>query len=185
FALLPGEERDELAALHAAVSSDWGPRDAYERHWVMELVGSLWRQDRLRGLELATLTAAATESPPAEATVRRLGTYARYGARIDKDIGRALQALRVLRKRPDAWIEELQDGTSEPGAAMPNFTNEIAPCTSEPDVHEPTREYHARTFEPDAANGNLAACTAEPEPPALNRQQRRRLAALARRRRAA
>ena len=31
FALLPGEDRDEFAALHAAVTSDWGPRDAYER----------------------------------------------------------------------------------------------------------------------------------------------------------
>jgi hypothetical protein len=30
FALLPGEDQDEFAALHAAVTSDWGPRDAYE-----------------------------------------------------------------------------------------------------------------------------------------------------------
>jgi hypothetical protein len=39
---------DEFAALYAAVTSDWGPRDAYERRWVMELVTSMWRQDRLR-----------------------------------------------------------------------------------------------------------------------------------------
>ncbi|MGD9508082.1 MAG: hypothetical protein AB7I59_02865 [Geminicoccaceae bacterium] len=192
FALLPGEDRDELADLHAAVTSDWGPRDAYERRWVMELVTSMWRQDRLRGLELATLTAAAAESPPSEATVRRLGTYARYGARIDKDIGRALQALRVLRRRPDEWLEEERGGTSEPGepdAATPNFTNELSPCTFEPENPEPQEEKYtnelARTLEPDAANGNVEPCTAEPEPPALNRHQRRRLAALARRRRAA
>ena len=39
---------------------------------------------------------------------------ARYGARIDKDIGRALQALRTLRNFPDAWIDEWRHGTSAP-----------------------------------------------------------------------
>ena len=95
--VLPDQDREEFARLHASVTSDWGPRDAYERRWVMELVTSMWRQDRLRGLELAALGAATAESPPTEATVRKLATFARYGARIDKDIGRALQALRVLR----------------------------------------------------------------------------------------
>src|SRR3954453_6237347 len=102
FALLPGEYREEFTALHAAVAADWRPRDAYERRWVKELVTAMWRQDRLHALELAALTAAAAESPPSEATMQRLLTFARYGARIDKDIGRALQALRVLRDRPDA-----------------------------------------------------------------------------------
>ena len=151
-------------------------------------------KDRLRGLELATLSAAAIESsPPSEATVRKLATYARYGARIDKDIGRALQALRVLRKRPDAWIEEEREFTSEPGepdTPARDFTNEMSSCTFEPGGHEPqeancTIELAARTSEPEPANGNLAPCTSEPEPPALNRHQRRRLAALARKRRAA
>ncbi|MGD9512074.1 MAG: hypothetical protein AB7I59_31115, partial [Geminicoccaceae bacterium] len=88
--------------------------------------------------------------------------------------------------------EELQDGTSEPGepdAPIRNFTNEPAPCTFEPESREPQEEEYtnelARTFEPEPANGNLAPCTAEPGPRTLNRQQRRRLAALARRRRAA
>ena len=127
FALLPGEDRAQLSDLHAAVTSDWGPRDAYERRWVMELVACLLRQERLRALELATLTAAAAASPPAEATVKQLLAFARYGARIDKDIGRALQALRVLRDRPDAWIDELRNGTEEPDAPKPQqqiFTNE-------------------------------------------------------------
>ncbi|MGD9509085.1 MAG: hypothetical protein AB7I59_23735 [Geminicoccaceae bacterium] len=187
-----GEDREAFAELHAAVTCDRDPRDAYERHWVMELVGSLWRQDRLRGLELATLTAAAAESPPAEATVRKLGTYARYGARIERDIGRALQALGVLRKRPDAWIEELQDDTSEPGEAeapMRKFTNELSPCTFEPESPEPQEVKYtnelARTFEPEPVNDDRAARTAEPGPPARNRHERRRRAALARRRRAA
>jgi hypothetical protein len=130
FALLPGEDREELAGLHAAVTADWGPRDAYEHRWVMELVAAMWRQDRLRGLELATLGAAAAESPPSEAMVKKLATFARYGARIDKDIGRALQALRVLRNRPDAWIDELRNGTPEPETAIapPSRTREPEPA---------------------------------------------------------
>ena len=102
FALLPGEDREAFAELHAAVTADWRPRDAYERRWVMELVTAMWRQDRLHGLEITALTAAAAESPPSDASLKKLLTFARYGARIDKDIGRALQALRVLRDRPDA-----------------------------------------------------------------------------------
>ena len=169
FALLPGEDRDEFAELHAAVTSDWGPRDAYERRWVMELVTSMWRQDRLRGLELAVLDAAASESPPSEATVKKLATFARYGARIDKDMATALQALRALRKRPDAWLEELQDDTCEPGdaeALTRNFTNELSP----------------RTLEPKPANANEANGTSESEPPPALNRQRRALAAMARKR---
>ncbi len=162
FALLPSEDRAAFAEMHAAVTADWGPRDAYEQRWVMELVASLWRQDRLRGLELATLGAAAAESPPSEATVRKLATFARYGARIEKDIGRALQALRVLRDRPDAWIDASQNGTPEPETAM------ASPRTREPEPRVvPTG---ARTPEPEAGD----------PPPPLNRHQRRRLEALAR-----
>jgi hypothetical protein len=72
FSLLPGEDREEFTALHAAVTADWCPRDAYERRWVVELVTSMWRQDRLHALELATLDAAAAESAPSEATLKKL-----------------------------------------------------------------------------------------------------------------
>ena len=189
FPLLPSADRDEFAKLHVAVTADWGPRDAYERRWVMELATSMWRQDRLRGLELATLTAAAAESPTSEATIKKLATFARYGARIDKDIGRALQALRVLRNRPDAWIDELQDGTYEPGELEPqqqNRANDLPACTFEPKLQEPhdaecTIEFALRALEPGRANANLASDTPEPDPaPALSRQQ---LEALAHKRR--
>jgi hypothetical protein len=177
FALLPGEDRDAFAELHAAVTADWGPRDAYERRWVMELVASMWRQDRLRCLEIATLTAAAAESPPTEATVKKLTTFARYGARIDKDIGRALQALRTLRNRPDAWIDERRHDTPEPEPAEPPERGKDAgsPCTPEPGI----RQSHG-------TNGRIDPAVRTPEPePALNRHQRRRLEALARKRHAA
>ena len=48
-----------------------------------------------------------------------------------------------------------------------------------------TIEFAARTPEPEPANAHLQTRTAEPDPPALNRHQRRRLAALTRKRRAA
>ena len=83
----------------------------------MELVTAYWRQDRLRGLELAALTAATDEGAPTEATLKRLTTFARYGARIDKDIAKALQALRALRNRPDDWLDAPQECTCEPEPA--------------------------------------------------------------------
>ena len=173
FALLPGEDRDAYTELHAAVTADWRPRDAYERRWVMELVAAMWRQDRLHGLEIAALTAAAAESPPSEATVKKLLTFARYGARIDKDIGRALQALRVLRDRPDACIGQAPDGTCEPAVAAPleqNRTNETLPRTAEPEPATPA---------PTMGSIQSASSTREPAP-RLNRHQRRTLAALRR-----
>ena len=96
FALLPGEDAEELDLLRRPSTADWRPRDAYERHWAAELVAAMWRQQRLRRLELAALAAAAGEHPPTEASLKRLLTFARYGARIDKDIAKALRALRVL-----------------------------------------------------------------------------------------
>ncbi len=158
FALLPGEDADEFAQLHAAVTADWAPRDAYERRWVRELVAAMWRQERLRGLELATLAAAEQESPPTEATVKRLLTFARYGARIDKDMTMALRALRVLRDRPDAHIAETQECTSEPeerATQTRNRTNELSTAhirtrarTRQRKLHERIRRAHVRTRAP-------------------------------------
>ena len=178
FALLPGEDADEFAQLHAAVTADWSPRDAYERRWVRELVAALWRQDRLRGLELATLAAAEQEHPPTEATVKRLLTFARYGARIDKDMTMALRALRVLRDRPDAHIAETQECTSEPKPASPE--PDAAPPRARPNPSQrPSHELPAaRTSEPERP----ALATRPASPPApLNRHERRRLKALERR----
>jgi hypothetical protein len=61
------------------------------------------------------MAAAEQKSPPSEASVKELLAFARYGARIDKDISRTLQTLRVLRDRPDAWIDELRERTLNRG----------------------------------------------------------------------
>jgi hypothetical protein len=172
FALLPGEDADELARLHAAVTADWAPRDACERHWVRELVAALWRQARLRGLELAALDAAAGERPPSEASLKRLLTFARYGARVDKDLATALRALRALRdRRPDAHVTEPPERTSEhdaPATQAQIRTNDVLSPTAEP----------PRTSEPEPTP--TLPAPAAPAMPPLNRNQRRRLEALER-----
>ena len=182
FALLPDGDTDEFAQLHAAVTADWSLRDAYERRWVRELVAALWRQERLRGLELATLAAAEQEGPPTEATVKRLLTFARYGARIDKDMTTALRALRVLRDRPDAAIAEAQECTSEPRPASSESMSAASPArTSEPKPASPEpRNASAPARTPDPERPTLATRPASPPAP-LNRHERRRLKALERR----
>ena len=66
FSLLPGEDADALAALRCCVEADWRPRDAYEAHWVNELVASMWRANRLRRLEIELL-----DAPPLPTRRRR------------------------------------------------------------------------------------------------------------------
>ena len=163
FCLLPGEDGAELALLERAVAADWRPRDALERHWACELVTALWRQQRLRRLELTALAAADAEEVVSEASLQRLQTLGRYGARLDGDIGRALRALRALQSRAGA---EAPPRTAEPEPApvaarpAPLLTPRTAPRMSEPE----------RT---------PAAVPKAPAPPA-NRHERRRLEALAR-----
>ncbi|MFZ1428328.1 MAG: hypothetical protein WAS21_16325, partial [Geminicoccaceae bacterium] len=144
-----------LTLLERAVDADWHPRDAFERHWASELVAAMWRQQRLRRLELKALATADTEEVISEASLKRLQTLGRYGSRIDADIGRALRALRVLKNRATTDLAE-------------------APRTSEP---EPARTV-TRTA---PAVTPLRMCEPEPAPlPVLNRHERRRQEALAR-----
>ncbi|MFL5334078.1 MAG: hypothetical protein ACJ8H8_13070 [Geminicoccaceae bacterium] len=171
LALLPGEDRDEFERLRLAVAADWRPRDAYERHWIKELVAAMWRQDRLRGLELAALLAAERQRLPSEASLKRLLTFARYGARIDKDIGRALDALRVLKRRADNDLAEVPERRSEPRPRRDEALAELpSGRTTEPRQADGAAP---RTREPDLA--------AVPPPASMNRHERRRLEALERR----
>ena len=128
----------------------------------MELVTAYWRQDRLRGLELAALTAAADERPPTEATLKRLVTFARYGARIDKDIAKALQALRALRNRPDDWLDEPQERTFEPEPAAATVIADPPPPPPAPPLAAARTHIAARTSEPEGVT--IASCRSEPGP---------------------
>lgn len=157
FCLLPGEDGEELTLLERAVAADWHPRDAFERHWAAELVAAMWRQQRLRRLELKALATADAEDEISEVSLKRLQTLGRYGARIDADIGRALRALRVLKDRATADLAEAPPCRSEPKASTAPPIVPPAPCTREPE------------------NPDLSF----PMPP-LNRHERRRREALQR-----
>ncbi|MFZ1430345.1 MAG: hypothetical protein WAS21_26670, partial [Geminicoccaceae bacterium] len=119
FCLLPGEDGAELSLLERAVAADWHPRDAFERHWASELVAAMWRQQRLRRLELKALATADAEETISESSLKRLQTLGRYGSRIDADIGRALRALRVLKRRAATDLAESPARTFEPERAPP------------------------------------------------------------------
>ena len=182
FALLPGEDAEELDLLRAAVAADWRPRDAYERHWVAELVAAMWRQQRLRGLEFAALDAAEAEQP---------------ALRGQPEAPAHLRPLRRPdRQGPGPGPPRPPRAQGAPGG-RPRRGQAAPPCTPEPDDVEPrkrncTNEFrtHARAagahaVEPEApggaaASGSPHACA--PEPPrhrrlaALTRQARRRAA---------
>ncbi len=167
FCLLPGEDGEELARLERAVDADWHPRDAFERHWTSELVAGMWRQQRLRRLELKALATADAEDTISEASLKRLQTLGRYGSRLDTDMGRALRALRVLKNRPNQDLAT-EDRATEDRAETPSRTSEPKSATPPPATPTPPR-----TFEPNYPE------TACPIPP-LNRHERRRRDALAR-----
>ena len=57
---------------------------------------------------------AAQEQPPSEASLKRLLTFARYGARIDKELAQALRALRALKARDTPSRAEAAARTPEP-----------------------------------------------------------------------
>ena len=96
------------------------------------------------------------EHPPTEASLKRLLTFARYGARIDKELAQALRALRVLKARPAASLAE------------------SAACTREPEQRQsragapaPDAAAHARTRAAGTGGGQPAPdpCHEAPEPP--------------------
>ena len=163
-----------LAALRAAIVARHRPRGEAERRCVDELVSLAWRQRRLLDLEAAAQTGLVTSASgprrPSAATLRR------YRARLALAARRAEEELAHLRRvRPHAA------GTNEPTATP--CTNEILPGTNEP---TPVAAGAMRPLpggvRPKYTN-EFAAGTNEPTAPArqLNRHQRRRLAALARR----
>jgi hypothetical protein len=163
FCLLPGENGEELALLERAVAADWHPRDAFERHWAAELVAAMWRQQRLRRLELKALATADAEEVISDASLKRLQTLGRYGSRLDADIGRALRALRVLKNRATTDLAESPQRTFEPERAAPPPTMPTAPCTFEPEDPElacstlPLNRHERRRREALARKGRLAA----------------------------
>lgn len=168
FFLLADEDPAEFERHEAAWLVAWAPRDLLERHAAEAAIRCLWREeraDRLEALVLNDLFAAGRLVDPAEAEAAKtaafksLSTLLRYRARIEREREQAMQALDALRQRRAA-----RAATPRPGEL------------------EATRPAATATPAELPFVAPRVALRTEPEPPALNRHQRRALAAMDRRR---
>jgi hypothetical protein len=163
FRLLDGEDAARFEALRADLRARHAPLGEAEAHWCDELARAAWRQRRLFALEDAAMVTPLLPGEGAAEPDRlpSLATLARYRARIERDTRLAREQLEALK------------------AARPRM-----PRAAHPDV---LRWMLARAEEEQRTAPAAESGTPEPEPrpaPAtrpLNRQQRRRLAALQRR----
>ena len=173
FFLLPDEDPAEFQAHEAMWLAVWTPRDLHEHEATACAIRVMWREIRADRLEAQVLTdlfaageiADEAERQAAKATAfKALGTLLRYRSRIEREHDRAMQALESLRQRRPARNPARP---SEPEPAPPVAASAPSPATT--DLPKPV---------PVAA----APVQHEPEPPhALNRHQRRALAAISRR----
>lgn len=178
FFLLPDEDAAAYASFEATWLATLDPHDLPERDAALDAIRALWRQmraDRLEALILADLFAANGIEDESERRLakregmRALSTLIRYRNRLQREHDQALARLDVLRARPDPT--EPAPGTSEPDATAPASTT-LLTGRQPPAPPLPVRP-------PQAGSGT--AVPSEPDvPPRLNRQQRRALAAQAR-----
>ena len=156
FALLPGEDRTSSPSCTPAVTADWGPRDAFERRWVEELVAALggrtgcagwsWRPWRRRGG-----AAARRGDHEAPAHLRPLRRPDRQGHRPRAPApcgpcataptpGSTNSGTHARTRGRCAANAKLHERTvslhvrTRAGTANENFTNELPARTSEPDA---------------------------------------------------
>ncbi len=179
FFLLPDEDPAEFQAHEAMWLAEWSPRDLHEHEAAACAIRAMWREiraDRLEAQVLTDLFAAGTiadeaERQAAKATAfKALGTLLRYRSRIEREHDRAMAALESLRQR-------------RPARSAPRPSEPDAPATRPPSVAtsalvSPT----SPTLVTTGTKPPAAPVQHEPEPPpALNRHQRRALAAMSRR----
>jgi hypothetical protein len=167
FRLLPGEDAAAYGRLRAALLARHAPADAAEEHWVEELAFAAWRLRRLRALDAADGTSEpepqARAEPDEAARLPSLATLARYRGRVERDRRQALQALESL------------------CASRPRLPATVASAT--PSQLRWLADRAERTAEPEhPAQAEPERPAPAPAAPPLNRQQRRRLAALERQR---
>jgi hypothetical protein len=181
FFLLSDEDPDAFAAFSREVLAALSPTDDLQHRLARQAVQAMWREaraDRLEAVILKDLFAADALEDRSEAALRRekamrsLGTLLRYRARIERERARALQALATLRGRTPAAPACM----SEP---KPAASSSLARAARE---GEGGGLASPRTPQPAAPPSPLRASfgTSEPKAHALNRHERRRLAALER-----
>ena len=159
FFLLPDEDPEEFAAHEAEWLATWRPRDQAEREAALAAVRAMWREirgDRLEAQVLTGLVAAGKIADAAERAAARAAALRELAMllRYQARIARELRAAR-------AALDELRQRRL------------VAPRPDEPEPR-PAAAVTAAPIPPKPAR-------TEPEP-ALNRHQRRALAALTRRR---
>lgn len=158
FFLLPDEDADEFATHEAECLSVWRPRDHAEREAAQAAIRAMWREvrgDRLEVQVLTRLFAAERLEDAAERESARAAAFRELGMllRYQARIARELQAAM-------ATLDQLRQRRLADPAKQP---------------HEPEGAY------PAAVTPAPTPPRSEPEP-ALNRHQRRALAAMARQR---
>ena len=187
FALLPDEDAAAWAAVLAGYVARLRAADAAENGCVERLAACDWREDRLERLEAETLFAGCGNTSEPDPRLGWSRTLPRYAAAIRRDRKEALEQLSMLRaSRPrlpasptaaDAarlrWMADQVDAQLVAAPPTPaNDTPEPEPVPVEAAEAAPLPANDV-TPEPEVR--------AEPARPALNREQRRRLAAVARR----
>ena len=179
FFLLADEDPAEFAKHEALWLAAWQPRDHHEQEAAMAAICCLWREERADQLEAVVLNdlftaeeiADTAERDAAKATAfKALGTLLRYRARIEREHRQAMAALETLRQRRPARSTE--PTRAQPGRSASTPTTAIKTMAASA----------ARPDEPEPANTPVPpkALPSEPEPRALNRHQRRTLAAIER-----
>ena len=187
FFLLPDEDAAEFRRHEAMWLAVWSPRDLHEHQAAEAAIRAMWREsraDRLEAQVLGDLFAAGELPDPAEADAAKtaafkaLNSLLRYRGRIERDHRQAMQALDDLRQRRLARTPAPRPSEPEkamPAAAPTEPSSAGAPrVATVPSISAPPTDATA----PPSTN----AKPGEPEPArALNRHQRRALAAMARR----
>jgi hypothetical protein len=192
FFLLADEDPAEFHRHEALWLAAWSPRDLHEHQAAEAAIRATWREaraDRLEAQALGDLFAADRIADEAEreaakaAALRALGALLRYRGRIQREHDRAMHALTTLRQRRLIRSPAAPPSENEPRRTEP----EPGAVASAPMAPAPAAAPLLATVPGPAA---LPAAASPPWPTpvgpseperALNRHQRRALAAMARR----
>ena len=158
FFLLPDEDPEEFAAHEAECLAAWRPRDHAEREAAQAAVRAMWREIRGDRLEVEVLTGLFAAGRIEDAAEREAARAA------------AFRELAMLLRYQARIARELAAAMAELRALRQRRLAATAPRPDEPEGSSPA-----------AAPPVPPRMRSEPEP-ALNRHQRRALAAMARQR---
>ena len=165
--VLEDEVPDDLAALIAHLTEEVGAATEIEARLARRLAIAFWKGERAERIEVALFDAAPKLRPPQAGfeweeadplttfDVRRFNAIRGQQAQLGREIRNCLAQLRALRRDSLARTDEPEDRTPE----GPNCTNDLAPCTREPDARprdEPNEIVRNEPERPPPANDDAA-----------------------------